>query len=517
MSPSSWPDGHLTMLYLEPAPEAPELSSHRRQVLMKALEGACAEHDGSVAREGPPGVLAVFLSTRKALDCSLEVQKALARTPLGQTLRIVAHTVQAPQRGFALGDYSGPDLDKTLRVAALANPGQILVTNPARRSCAQARELTWKAWRNRSLGEPGLLETLWELLVEGGSRGEPGGGGRELLGRAREAVERGDWEEAHQGFLLALDRLREAADREGQALALNSLGAVLLCLERAQEAEEAFQEALIRTREIGDIETEARVLQNLGILHARPGRFQEAEVFLNSSLHLRERALDRVGQARCLRIKSMIRRRSGDPSGAAESLVASLEASEEAQEARNLALGWWARGLLDQATGDLEAAETHLRKALEFAVAAEDRPVEARVLSNLGLLSHLQAQHARATRMHRSAQAILQEEGDSQALLRARVNAAASMLAQGETGEARKVLEDCFDQGRALDDKEVVGVALANLALLMDQSGDWAPAITVARRAAQVLGRGPARGSAGRRPGLVGRVGPRAEEAISAT
>ena len=184
----------------------------------------------------------------------------------------------------------------------------------------------------------------------------------------------------------------------------------------------------------------------------------------------------------------MVRRRAGDLSGAAESLDASLEASEEVQEARDLACGWWARGLLDQDLGDLEAAETHLRKALESAVAAEDRPVEARVLSNLGLLSHAQEQHARATRMHRSAQAILQEEGDSRALLRARVNAAASLLARGETAEARKVLEECFDQGRGAEDQEVVGVALANLALLMDQGGDWAPAITVARRAAQVLG-----------------------------
>lgn len=488
MTSASWPDGHLTMLYLEPAPEAPELSAHRQQVLIRALEGACAEHGGRVVREGPSGLLAVFPSARKALDCSLEIQKATARSPLGQSLRSVAHTVQAPQRGFPLGDYSGPDLDKTLQVATLANPGQILVTNAAHRSCAQARELGWKAWRNRALGDDGLLETLWELLSEGGSRGEPGGGGRELLGLAWQAVVRGEWEEAHQGFRSALERLRRAADRQGQALALNSLGAVLLRLERAQEAEQAFQEARIYAREVGDLDTEARVLQNLGILHARPGRLQEAESFLTSSQHLRERVLARRGLARCLRLKAMVRRRAGDLSGAAESLDASLEASEEVQEARDLACGWWARGLLDQDVGDLEAAETHLRKALESAVAAEDRPVEARVLSNLGLLSHAQEQHARATRMHRSAQAILQEEGDSRALLRARVNAAASLLARGETAEARKVLEECFDQGRGAEDQEVVGVALANLALLMDQGGDWAPAITVARRAAQVLG-----------------------------
>jgi len=488
MSPSSWPEGHLTMLSVQPAREATEFSPDRQQVLARALEGACAEHDGRVAQERPPGVLAVFPSSRKALECSLAVQKASALTPLGQTLRMAAHTVQAPQRGFALGDYSGPDLDKTRRVAALANAGQILVTSAARRSCAQARDLEWKAWRHRSLGEEGLLETLWELLLDGVSRGEPGGSGREFLERAQEAVERQDWEQARQGFESALDRLREAADREGQALALNSLGAALLHLDQVQEAEQALQEALLRTREIGDPQSEARVLQNLGILHARPGRFQEAEVFLKSSLHLRERVFDRLAQARCLRLKAVVRRRAGDLEGAAASLATSLEASEEAQEPRNLALGWWARGLLDQDLGDIEAAETNLRKALEFAVAAEDRSSEARVLSDLGLLSHLQAQHARAARMHRSALAILQEEGDSRALLRARVNAAASMVVGGEPGEARRVLEECFDQGRDLDDKEVVGVALANLALLMDQGGDWAPAITVARRAAQVLG-----------------------------
>ncbi|NMA27377.1 MAG: tetratricopeptide repeat protein [Burkholderiales bacterium] len=488
MTSTSWPDGHLTMLYLEPAPEAPELSTRRQKVLIEALEGVCAEHGGRSLRKGRIGFLAVFPSARRALDCSLEIQKATARSPLGQNLRSVAHTVQDPQHGFAQGDYSGPDLDKTLKVAGLANPGQILVTNAARRSCAQSRELDWKAWRNRALGEDGLLETLWELLLEGVSRGEPGGGGREILGLAWQAVGRGGWEEAHQGFRSALERLRRAADRQGQALALNSLGAVLSRLERPQEAEKAFQEARNYAREVGDHELEALALQNLGILHFRAGRLQEAETLLTSCRHLRERMLARRGLARCLRLEAMVRRRAGDLSGAAESLDSSLEASEETQEARELACGWWARGLLDQDLGDQEAAETHLRKALEYAVAIEDRTVEARVLSNLGLLGHLQAQHARASRMHRSAQTILQEEGDSRALLRARVNAAASLLARGKTAETRKLLEECFDLGRAAEDQEVVGVALANLASLMDQGGDWAPAITVARRAAQILG-----------------------------
>lgn len=475
------------MLALEPAPGAPELSAHRVQVLERALQGACTEHGGKVAQEGPPGLLAVFPATREALDCALEIQKVSAGTRLGRALRIAVHTAQDPRRGFALGDYSGPDLDKTRRVLSLGVGGQVLVTSAARRSCPRARELAWRAWPNRNLDGEGLLETLWELLVEGDSAGEPGSAGRELLGKSREAVARRDWEEALQGHLVALEKLREASDLELLGQALDSLGAVLLRLDRPQQAEQAFREALLHSREVGDLRTQARVLQNLGVLQSRLGRFQEAEACWDSSRLLWEESGERLGLARSLRWKAMVRLQSEDLPGARESLGASLEASEEAQDARNLALGWWARGLLDQKSGDLQAAEEHLRRALEFSVAAENRPEEARVLSNLGLLSHLQGRHDRAARLHRSALALLQEEGDRPALLRARLNAAVSTMARGQAGEARRILEECFDQARELGDKEVVGVALADLALLMDQSGDWAAAITVARRAAQVL------------------------------
>jgi tetratricopeptide (TPR) repeat protein len=149
-----------------------------------------------------------------------------------------------------------------------------------------------------------------------------------------------------------------------------------------------------------------------------------------------------------------------------------------------MALGWLARGRLDQCRGQALAAEGHLRRALELFVSAGDRRGEAHLLSNLGVVNQELGLHARSERMHRSAMNLLQESGDEADLWRARVNFGALLAARGDATAARRQLEECLEFGSTRGYPDVAG---ANLALLRDQAGDWATALTLARRALHPL------------------------------
>lgn len=71
--------------------------------------------------------------------------------------------------------------------------------------------------------------------------------------------------------------------------------------------------------------------------------------------------------------------------------------------------------------------------------------------------------------------------------MRARVNFATYLLTVGETGAARKVLEECFEASRHGRDDAAYGATMANLALLFDSGGEWAAAVNVARKALAAL------------------------------
>ncbi len=484
---TTWPGGHVTML-LAALGAGQGLSVRWPEALTRAVTGAFAEYGGVEPPQAEESaLLGLFPGSRPALLCARSLQAASARSRKGMDLRIGVHTAEEPAPSFAKGDYAGQDLDKVRRVARLGEPGQVLVTGSAHRSCLEVAEFRWQAWPGRCLGPTNRLETLWELLGDGASRGCPGGLGSEILRRADRAAAKGDWLEARQLGQEAWEALQRAGDRVGQGRAQGTLGAACLGLGQLEPAGRHLEAALELVRQTGDRQTESVVLTNKGVLCQRQGALGESESFHRRSLILRQELGDGPGGSLCLRALGALYRQSGRLDQAEEALRAALEAAEEAQDARGLALGWLARGRLDQCRGQALVAEGHLRRALEFFVSAGDRRGEAHLLSNLGVVNQELGLHARSERMHRSAMNLLQESGDEADLWRARVNFGALLAARGDATAARRQLEECLEFGSTQGYPDVAGASLANLALLRDQAGDWATALTLARRALQPL------------------------------
>jgi class 3 adenylate cyclase len=95
----------------------------------QTLRSLFASHGGDVAHHTGDGFFVAFDDARSALACAVAVQRALAEhrrahgfAPL---VRIGVHAAAATRRGQ---DYSGGEVHKAARIAALAEGGEILAT-----------------------------------------------------------------------------------------------------------------------------------------------------------------------------------------------------------------------------------------------------------------------------------------------------------------------------------------------------------------------------------------------------
>jgi class 3 adenylate cyclase/predicted negative regulator of RcsB-dependent stress response len=95
----------------------------------QTLRSLFASHGGEVAHHTGDGFFAAFEDARSALTCAVAVQRALAEhrrahgfAPL---VRIGVHSAEATRRGQ---DYSGGEVHKAARIAAVAEGGEILAS-----------------------------------------------------------------------------------------------------------------------------------------------------------------------------------------------------------------------------------------------------------------------------------------------------------------------------------------------------------------------------------------------------
>jgi class 3 adenylate cyclase len=95
----------------------------------QTLRSAFASHRGEVAHSTGDGFFVTFDDSHAAVSCAVGVQRALAehrrQHGFAPSVRIGIHSAEATRRGQ---DYSGVEVHKAARIAALAEGGQILVS-----------------------------------------------------------------------------------------------------------------------------------------------------------------------------------------------------------------------------------------------------------------------------------------------------------------------------------------------------------------------------------------------------
>src|SRR5262249_24668685 len=144
---------------------------------------------------------------------------------------------------------------------------------------------------------PQVLAWLTELAASE-PKGRPLALRRSAEKRAREGDAPGARDLAEQARAAA----RELRDPGGEALALATLGSVLLYSAAFEEADGEVLEARARLAavDIGDREEIARLDHNLGVVALYRGRIAEAVTAFERSLEANRRLGDRSGMRACL-------------------------------------------------------------------------------------------------------------------------------------------------------------------------------------------------------------------------
>ena len=169
-----------------------QLRNPHQKVLLEAFRRF---HGVPIQTQGD-SFMAVFQYANDALACAAAIQNRLEAEPITVSsptrpwtvrVRIGIHTTEqevvpnrltwVPDADLAAGsvEYPGSGTNFACRVGGLGVGGQIIVSNSTYTAADTSRQYRWQSWPNRRLKSfEDAPETVWELLYDGQSRGEPG-------------------------------------------------------------------------------------------------------------------------------------------------------------------------------------------------------------------------------------------------------------------------------------------------------------------------------------------------------
>jgi adenylate cyclase len=163
-------DGSVVLVFsdIEGSTERNESLGDRRwvQVLERhneLVERRVAEHRGYVVKNQGDGFMIAFADPVDAVRCCVAVQRALRQDPGrwdGFRVRMGAHVGTSVRRG---DDLFGLDVALAARVAALAEGGQILVSDALRQSIREQDDIAFEAARQVELKGFREVQTVYAI------------------------------------------------------------------------------------------------------------------------------------------------------------------------------------------------------------------------------------------------------------------------------------------------------------------------------------------------------------------
>ncbi|MGH3682651.1 MAG: tetratricopeptide repeat protein, partial [Natronosporangium sp.] len=190
-------------------------------------------------------------------------------------------------------------------------------------------------------------------------------------------------QEAVTHLAVALDLMRAAGDRLGQAKTLNNLAATNVRLGHYDAALDAFDQALQLHTADRQQPGIALALNNLGHTHTLKGQPELAQPYLAQALTLARQIADPGLEALTLHSLGQARLAATDPDGALSHFDAARSIRHRIGERRLEADTLNQIGLTHRRRGDLATAAAHFRRALRLARELDDRHLAATILENL--------------------------------------------------------------------------------------------------------------------------------------
>lgn len=292
------------------------------------------------------------------------------------------------------------------------------------------------------------------------------------------------------GLLTLLQHLRAQptqADRAKRELAttleLLSIGRRLLGDYVAGLRESAESKALFA--ELGDEAGVAKACILAGNLHFCMGGYDSALKAFEAGLELRRKLGDRKGEAGALGSIGAVLDEVGRLEEArncyVESLVISRELGDRMFEARTLNN----LGETQLKMGELDAAEENCTAALRLFREMDDRVEQVHTLNNCGSIARAHGRYGEARSLFEQAARAGAEIGDRGSVVGTKL-LLGRLLAAPDTGfqaadDSRRLLEQALEESRKLDAPQLEADICRELAVVLEQSGDTAPALALLR------------------------------------
>ena len=187
------PSGNITLLFTDIVDSSrmanalgnPTYRASIRESHDARMRTVIAAYNGYEVKTMGDSFMVAFDRVDGAMACACEIQRQFRDAPITHTdkqgrqwtvqVRIGVHKAEYELSPDANRDYHGIDVNYAARVESLARGEQILVSDFARHVAVSREQYTWKGWENRRIKSfEEAPQTVWELLWDGKSKGEPG-------------------------------------------------------------------------------------------------------------------------------------------------------------------------------------------------------------------------------------------------------------------------------------------------------------------------------------------------------
>ncbi|MEA2586261.1 MAG: hypothetical protein QOF33_4346, partial [Thermomicrobiales bacterium] len=213
----------------------------------------------------------------------------------------------------------------------------------------------WRYWTSRGHRREGQTWLECALALERAASPRPRAQALVRLGGL--AIDRGDYQQAHDRVAAALQIMRELGDRRGIANCHNDLGVIAADQEDHQRARALHEESLAIRRDLGHRRDLALSLFNLGSVTRDEGDYERAREFYAESLEIWGELGDVSTRAYVHLACGVSARLQGDPTSAAQHARRSLALFREVDDVHGIDSARSELGRLLANEGDNAGAE----------------------------------------------------------------------------------------------------------------------------------------------------------------
>jgi DNA-binding SARP family transcriptional activator/tetratricopeptide (TPR) repeat protein len=313
-----------------------------------------------------------------------------------------------------------------------ADVREVVVTDPLRWLDAERLNLCAAVGQ---AADAGLHEQAWELAV--------------YLVTLFEAYSYyDDWQATHE---RALEAVRRAGNRRGEAALLCSLGSMYVGRRRVAAAQSVLHPALTLFKATGDSYGVAMTQRNLALLYDAEGEIEAASAALQQAADGFRQAGDLVGQAHVLNQIARIELANGDTAAAVDRLRGALEICRDLESPRVEAQVLFRLGEAMRQQRQFEEAELIMSTVLEMVRRARDTTGESHALHALGLIAVKLGRSTEAEESLRAAVALREQALDQVGVATVHLDLAQLFADRGQTAEAVELVERAvktFDERR---------------------------------------------------------------------